>query len=80
MGIEPTSEAWEASILPLYDARSPSTKVDYTRPCDTDHSPKSPTWGLPVAGRLRRSLPEGKSKPFCLLLNLFLSFVLSSLS
>ena len=21
MGIEPTSEAWEASILPLYDAR-----------------------------------------------------------
>jgi hypothetical protein len=23
MGIEPTSEAWEASILPLYDARSP---------------------------------------------------------
>jgi hypothetical protein len=54
--------------------------VDYTRPCDTDHSPKSPTWGLPVAGRLRRSLPEGKSKPFCLLLNLFLSFVLSSLS
>ena len=24
MGIEPTSEAWEASILPLYDARSES--------------------------------------------------------
>ena len=24
MGIEPTSEAWEASILPLYDARSPN--------------------------------------------------------
>jgi hypothetical protein len=22
MGLEPTSEAWEASILPLYDARS----------------------------------------------------------
>ena len=22
MGIEPTSEAWEASVLPLYDARS----------------------------------------------------------
>ncbi len=22
MGSEPTSEAWEASILPLYDARS----------------------------------------------------------
>ena len=25
MGIEPTSEAWEASILPLYDARSIAT-------------------------------------------------------
>jgi hypothetical protein len=25
MGIEPTSEAWEASILPLYDARSLQT-------------------------------------------------------
>ena len=25
MGIEPTSEAWEASILPLYDARSART-------------------------------------------------------
>gem|GEM_PF-5621404 len=24
MGIEPTSEAWEASILPLYDARVPN--------------------------------------------------------
>ena len=24
MGIEPTSEAWEASILPLYDARAAS--------------------------------------------------------
>ena len=24
MGIEPTSEAWEASILPLYDARPES--------------------------------------------------------
>jgi hypothetical protein len=30
MGIEPTSEAWEASILPLYDARS-SLAVDYTQ-------------------------------------------------
>ena len=27
MGIEPTSEAWEASILPLYDARSLSLIV-----------------------------------------------------
>ena len=30
MGIEPTSEAWEASILPLYDARSSLKLVDYT--------------------------------------------------
>jgi hypothetical protein len=36
MGIEPTSEAWEASILPLYDARSmhyaSKTLVDRARP------------------------------------------------
>ena len=31
MGIEPTSEAWEASILPLYDARS-SDKANKTEP------------------------------------------------
>jgi hypothetical protein len=30
MGIEPTSEAWEASILPLYDARSIFQFFDYT--------------------------------------------------
>jgi hypothetical protein len=30
MGIEPTSEAWEASILPLYDARSSLDYADYT--------------------------------------------------
>jgi hypothetical protein len=30
MGIEPTSEAWEASILPLYDARSRVDPADYT--------------------------------------------------
>ena len=31
MGIEPTSEAWEASILPLYDARSFLQLPDYTQ-------------------------------------------------
>ena len=31
MGIEPTSEAWEASILPLYDARSFLQLCDYTQ-------------------------------------------------
>ena len=34
MGIEPTSEAWEASILPLYDARS--TAFDSTQSCSVD--------------------------------------------
>jgi hypothetical protein len=34
MGIEPTSEAWEASILPLYDARSgPNPNAEYHRRC-----------------------------------------------
>jgi len=27
----------------LYDARSLSIKVDYTRPCNTDHSPRERT-------------------------------------
>jgi hypothetical protein len=31
MGIEPTSEAWEASILPLYDARL-TVRRYYTQP------------------------------------------------
>jgi hypothetical protein len=31
MGIEPTSEAWEASILPLYDARVFLLLAKYTR-------------------------------------------------
>ena len=34
MGIEPTSEAWEASILPLYDARS--ITLDCTQSGDAD--------------------------------------------
>jgi hypothetical protein len=36
MGIEPTSEAWEASILPLYDARSTvtlSNRLDSCKEC-----------------------------------------------
>ncbi len=31
MGIEPTSEAWEASILPLYDARSFLRRLNYNQ-------------------------------------------------
>jgi hypothetical protein len=39
MGIEPTSEAWEASILPLYDARSVLEFVDYTQLGDRRYRP-----------------------------------------
>jgi hypothetical protein len=38
MGIEPTSEAWEASILPLYDARSSLELIDYTQLSDLTNS------------------------------------------
>ncbi len=39
MGIEPTSEAWEASILPLYDARSTHQLFNYTRLNDPRNTP-----------------------------------------
>ncbi len=39
MGIEPTSEAWEASILPLYDARSFLELSDYTQRGDCSYRP-----------------------------------------
>ena len=39
MGIEPTSEAWEASILPLYDARSFFQRSDYTQRRDCSYRP-----------------------------------------
>ena len=38
MGIEPTSEAWEASILPLYDARSALADCTHTRGAGTTAS------------------------------------------
>ncbi len=44
MGIEPTSEAWEASILPLYDARSASNLPDYTRLRGADNT--GPFWSI----------------------------------
>jgi hypothetical protein len=34
MGIEPTSEAWEASILPLNYARPSSERSDYITLCN----------------------------------------------
>ena len=49
MGIEPTSEAWEASILPLYDARSfPYGSIIHNEmPASTDRR------GAHVCGYLR---------------------------
>jgi hypothetical protein len=44
MGIEPTSEAWEASILPLYDARSFLQLSDYTQ--------RGNCWYRPAASRI----------------------------
>ena len=38
MGIEPTSEAWEASILPLYDARSTALNFKRTGVTETSAS------------------------------------------
>ena len=42
MGIEPTSEAWEASILPLYDARSFLQLCDYTQRGNGSYRPAIP--------------------------------------
>jgi hypothetical protein len=48
MGIEPTSEAWEASILPLYDARFNVQQLDYTQQKDVAYRASTPllstTW------------------------------------
>jgi hypothetical protein len=46
MGIEPTSEAWEASILPLYDARSRVDPADYNT---QSHSPVAVHLSIPLA-------------------------------
>ncbi len=52
MGIEPTSEAWEASILPLYDARSFLRRFHYNQ-----HTVCSPTW-------IFQNLLDWKAIPF----------------
>jgi hypothetical protein len=61
MGIEPTSEAWEASILPLYDARwfrhiLPSLAAAGARPPALRHLEEllahwEPLFYRPCAGR-----------------------------
>ena len=50
MGIEPTSEAWEASILPLYDARSLLQLIDYTPLSDGRYFPYFPKLGQNAFG------------------------------
>ena len=52
MGIEPTSEAWEASILPLYDARSFLKCFHYNQSTVCSH-----TWNF-------RTFLIGKAVPF----------------
>ena len=58
MGIEPTSEAWEASILPLYDARSdgivPANRLAEKR-CSSDQ-PRT------ASQSLSRPLPQNSSR------------------
>ena len=50
MGIEPTSEAWEASILPLYDARSGENgSTKFPRMVDGG-VPQPPVIGSPLRG------------------------------
>ena len=73
MGIEPTSEAWEASILPLYDARSASfASQNITAP-----APRAIT---PRLDGLHRSLPmrfgEGSSHRSALRQSMRLPFTL----
>ena len=51
MGIEPTSEAWEASILPLYDARSFQLPQLYLIP----RPHEKPTARIPHAQKLKPS-------------------------
>jgi hypothetical protein len=53
MGIEPTSEAWEASILPLYDARS-LLLGDYTQPSSREKRLDRPSCSS-LAARLSHS-------------------------
>jgi hypothetical protein len=52
MGIEPTSEAWEASILPLYDAR-------LTR----HHTPSMLRWYRSAISRHREIRSSGRGAP-----------------
>ena len=50
MGIEPTAQAWEAWVLPLYDARlgPDSTPCDETRKSPGVKKGKAPCGALPI--------------------------------
>src|SRR4030088_2216110 len=69
MGIEPTSEAWEASILPLYDARSFPERADYTQRSGCTYRPAIAIFHSPAgkrgAGFLRAGLPLANRATQC---------------
>ena len=58
MGIEPTSEAWEASILPLYDARSFLQLSDYTQRRNFSYRPAIPHIFQTHPGKRTHALPD----------------------
>src|ERR1700731_3844330 len=68
MGIEPTSEAWEASILPLYDARSFPQRADYTQPTDSPYRPAIFDILQCPAGKRARTSSRAISPPHLLFL------------
>ena len=69
MGIEPTSEAWEASILPLYDARSALRTKRIIHNAQTPRT--APPFPRPAlrfrfsAGRSRKNSRELVSEKIC---------------
>src|ERR1700682_3211452 len=75
MGIEPTSEAWEASILPLYDARSFLSFVDYTQPSECRYS-AAETHTFPLGETQGFSTPDASLVPTFLLLLLLIFHVI----
>ena len=62
MGIEPTSEAWEASILPLYDARS-TLIVPANRASEKPSLPRSAVSRGASARDLNRPTQLERSRP-----------------
>ena len=61
MGIEPTSEAWEASILPLYDARLLTSRL-YTTPQFSVHVQALP-YSKPYVKNFARNCQMAVARP-----------------